>query len=220
MSLFSPEHGIRGILDAKVPSERDEKTGLTINSLYGETRRPTDAMLAGIDTLVIDLQDRRSFLYYQTAMAYDGGGRRETVGRRSRSPEPINGWQIKGRLRRRRPRLYFQMPVRHGMTMGELASCSTRGRRRSAVTCQNWRRDGHDDTGPAWINPSPNMRNLISNALSGHRRDQYSRQPVGRAPSSRSTIGAPWIGGPRLPAAPGAEPRHSLHPTVHAAGST
>jgi Protein of unknown function (DUF1343) len=57
VALFSPEHGIRGILDANVPSSKDEKTGLVIHSLYGDTRRPTAAMLQGIDTMVIDLQD-------------------------------------------------------------------------------------------------------------------------------------------------------------------
>src|SRR4029077_11576429 len=57
VALFSPEHGIRGQLDDRVPSSRDEKKGLPIHSLYGETRRPTTAMLTGIDTLVVDVQD-------------------------------------------------------------------------------------------------------------------------------------------------------------------
>ena len=71
VALFSPEHGIRGVLDANVPAEKDEKTGLTIHSLYGETRRPTDAMLQGIDTLVLDLQDIGARFYtYMTTMAY------------------------------------------------------------------------------------------------------------------------------------------------------
>ena len=71
VALFSPEHGIRGILDAKVPSEKDQKTGLVIHSLYGDTRRPTDAMLEGVDTLVFDLQDIGARFYtYMTTMAY------------------------------------------------------------------------------------------------------------------------------------------------------
>ena len=71
VALFSPEHGIRGILDAKVPTEVDEKTGLPIHSLYGDTRRPTAAMLEGIDTIVIDLQDIGARFYtYMTTMAY------------------------------------------------------------------------------------------------------------------------------------------------------
>ena len=71
MALFSPEHGIRGALEANVPSTRDEKTGLPIHSLYGDTRRPTDAMLQDIDMLVIDLQDIGARFYtYMTTMAY------------------------------------------------------------------------------------------------------------------------------------------------------
>ena len=69
--LFSPEHGIRGILDAAVPSATDEKTRLPILSLYGETRRPTPAMLDGLDVVVIDLQDVGARFYtYMTTMAY------------------------------------------------------------------------------------------------------------------------------------------------------
>ena len=69
--LFSPEHGIRGILDAAVPSATDEKTRLPILSLYGDTRRPTPAMLDGLDVVVIDLQDVGARFYtYMTTMAY------------------------------------------------------------------------------------------------------------------------------------------------------
>ena len=71
VALFSPEHGIRGILDEKVDSSKDEKTGLPIHSLYGATHRPTDEMLQGIDTLVLDLQDIGARFYtYTTTMAY------------------------------------------------------------------------------------------------------------------------------------------------------
>ena len=77
VALFSPEHGIRGILDEEVPSSRDEKTGLPIHSLYGETRRPTAEMLKGIDTLVFDIQDigARFYTYPQHDGERDGGGR-------------------------------------------------------------------------------------------------------------------------------------------------
>ena len=90
VALFSPEHGIRGMLDDKVPSRRDEKTGLPIHSLYGETRRPTDAMLDGLDTLVVDLQDIGARFYtYPTTMAYvhGGGGEAQAAGGRARSAE-------------------------------------------------------------------------------------------------------------------------------------
>ena len=127
VALFSPEHGIRGVLDANVPSTRDEKTGLPIHSLYGDTRRPTDAMLQGIDTLVIDLQDIGARFYtYMTTMAYvmeEAAKRKMPVVVLDR-PNPIDGFQIEG------PTLdksglgftgYFPMPIRHGMTLGELA---------------------------------------------------------------------------------------------------
>ena len=127
VALFSPEHGIRGVLDANVPSTRDEKTGLPIHSLYGDARRPTDAMLQGIDTLVIDLQDIGARFYtYMTTMAYvmeEAAKRKIPVVVLDR-PNPIDGFQIEG------PTLeksglgftgYFPMPIRHGMTLGELA---------------------------------------------------------------------------------------------------
>ena len=114
--LFSPEHGIRGILDASVPSAVDE-TGLTINSLYGETRRPTGAMLDGLDTIVIDLQDIGARFYtYMTTMAYvmeEAAAHKVAVVVLDR-PNPVNGFQVEG------PTLdkaalsfvgYFPMPI-------------------------------------------------------------------------------------------------------------
>src|SRR5262249_55091991 len=71
VALFSPEHGIRGLADEKVASSRDEKTGLPIHSLYGATLRPTDDMLRGIDTLVVDLQDIGARFYtYPATVGY------------------------------------------------------------------------------------------------------------------------------------------------------
>ena len=99
VALFSPEHGIRGILDAEVPSSRDERTGLPIHSLYGDTRRPTDAMLAGIDTMVIDLQDIGVRFYTYTAtMGYvmEEAAKRKIAVMVLDRPNPINGWQIEG----------------------------------------------------------------------------------------------------------------------------
>src|SRR6185295_6372524 len=125
VALFSPEHGIRGVLDASVPSTKDEKTGLPVHSLYGDTRRPTDAMLQGIDTLVIDLQDIGARFYtYMTTTAYvleEAAKRKIKVVVLDR-PNPIDGTHVEG------PALdagaigftgYFPaMPVRHGMTLG------------------------------------------------------------------------------------------------------
>ncbi|MBY0494824.1 MAG: DUF1343 domain-containing protein [Cyanobacteria bacterium] len=213
VSLFSPEHGIRGILDTNVPAGRDEQTGLTIHSLYGDTRRPTDAMLAGIDTLVIDLQDVGVRFYtYQTAMAYvmeEAAKRKLSVVVLDR-PNPINGWQIEGPTSEPSKEYisYFQMPVRHGMTMGELAKLFNEENNinvdLTVIPLENWRRDyWYDETGLEWINPSPNMRNLNQATLyPGVGAIEYSNVSVGRGTDQPfEQFGAPWIDGPRLSAA-------------------
>ena len=99
MALFSPEHGIRGILDENVPSATDQATGLPIHSLYGATRRPTDEMFAGIDTMVIDLQDIGARFYtYPATMAYvmEESAKRGIPVVVLDRPNPIGGWQIEG----------------------------------------------------------------------------------------------------------------------------
>jgi len=213
VALFSPEHGIRGILDATVPAERDEKTGLAIHSLYGDTRRPTEVMLAGIDTLVIDLQDVGVRFYtYQTTMAYvmEEAAKRKIAVVVLDRPNPIGGWQIEGPMSPPSTEFisYFEMPVRHGMTMGELARLFNEERKIHAdltvIPLENWARDGwYDDTGLTWINPSPNIRNLNEAALyPGIGAIEYSNVSVGRGTDQPfEQIGAPWIDGPRLAAA-------------------
>jgi uncharacterized protein YbbC (DUF1343 family)/CubicO group peptidase (beta-lactamase class C family) len=213
VSLFSPEHGIRGILDADVPSEKDAKTGLPINSLYGDTRRPTAAMLAGIDTLVIDLQDVGVRFYtYQSTMAYamEEAARLKIAVVVLDRPNPINGWQIEGPTSEPSQEFisYFPMPVRHGMTMGELAKLFNEENKINAdltvVPLENWRRDDwYDDTGLAWVNPSPNIRNLNQATLyPGIGAIEYSNVSVGRGTDQPfEQIGAPWIDGRRLAAA-------------------
>jgi uncharacterized protein YbbC (DUF1343 family)/CubicO group peptidase (beta-lactamase class C family) len=211
-ALFSPEHGIRGILDAKVPSEVDEKTKLQINSLYGETRRPTAAMLEGLDALVIDLQDIGARFYtYMTTMAFvmEEAAKRKIAVFVLDRPNPVNGWQIEG------PALdkesvgftgYFPaMPIRHGMTMGELAKLfngeNKIGADLTVVPMKNWRRDDwFDDTALPWINPSPNMRNLNEAALyPGIGAIESTNLSVGRGTDTPfEQVGAPWIDGVQL----------------------
>jgi len=214
LALFSPEHGIRGILDADVPSSRDEKTGLPIHSLYGATRRPTDDMLRGLDTIVIDLQDVgvRFYTYYATmGLVMEEAAKRKIAVVVLDRPNPINGWQIEGpNLDALGDRLitYFQMPVRHGMTMGELARLINSEKKIDAeltvVPVEHWRRDSwYDETGLAWVNPSPNMRNLNQATLyPGIGAIEYSNISVGRGTDQPfEQLGAPWIAGPRLAAA-------------------
>ena len=221
VALFSPEHGIRGVLDADVPAGKDEKTGLAIHSLFykGGTGRPQEGSLTGIDTLVIDLQDVGARFYtYQLAMGYameEAAQRKIAVVILDR-PNPINGWQIEGPLSREpgsgeSPNTfiaYLPMPIRHGMTMGELARLYNEekkiGAELTVIAMDNWQRDDwYDDTGLSWINPSPNMRNLNQAALyPGIGAIEYSNISVGRGTDQPfEQIGAPWIDGRRLAAA-------------------
>jgi len=211
-ALFSPEHGIRGILDANVPADVDEKTRLPIHSLYGDTRRPTDAMLAGLDAVVVDLQDIGARFYtYTTTMAFvmeEAAKRKLPVFVLDR-PNPVNGWQIEGPALDRDATSfvgYFPaMPVRHGMTLGELARLFNAenkiGADLTVVAMKNWRRDEwFDETALPWISPSPNMRNMNEAALyTGIGAIEYSNISVGRGTDTPfEHIGAPWIDGVAL----------------------
>jgi len=212
VALFSPEHGIRGIVDDTVPSTKDEKTGLPIYSLYGATQRPTDAMLSGIDTVVIDLQDVGTRFYtYATTMAYvmeEAAKRKLNVLILDR-PNPVNGWQIEGPPLDEASRGFTgyltAMPIRHGMTLGELARLfNDHGRIGCAldvVALQHWTRtDWFDDTTLEWVNPSPNMRNLVQASLyPGIGALEFANISVGRGTDSPfEQLGAPWIDGRRL----------------------
>jgi uncharacterized protein YbbC (DUF1343 family)/CubicO group peptidase (beta-lactamase class C family) len=212
VALFSPEHGIRGILDAAVPSTKDEKTGLPIHSLYGTTQRPTAAMLEGLDAIVIDLQDIGTRFYtYMTTMAYvmeEAAARKIKVVVLDR-PNPIGGVQIEG------PTLdesavafvgYFPaMPIRHSLTMGELARLFNGEKKIGAdltvVAMKNWRRDAwFDDTALTWVSPSPNMRNLYQATLyPGIGAFESTNLSVGRGTDTPfEHLGAPWIDGRKL----------------------
>ena len=211
-ALFSPEHGIRGVLDEAVPEAVDQHTGLPIHSLYGATRRPTAEMLAGLDAIVIDLQDIGSRFYtYATSMAYvmeEAAPRKIKVIVLDR-PNPIGGVQIEG------PPLdeattgftgYLPvMPVRHGLTLGELAKLFNGEKKIGAdltvVPMRNWRRDDwFDDTGLAWVDPSPNIRNLHQATLyPGIGAFEQVNLAVGRGTDAPfEQVGAPWIDGVRL----------------------
>ena len=212
VALFSPEHGIRGILDATVPSEVDERTKLPIHSLYGETRRPTAAMLEGLDAVVVDLQDIGARFYtYTTTMAYvmEEAARRKLPVFVLDRPNPVNGWQIEG------PSLdkdaasfvgYFPaMPIRHGMTLGEMARLFNAenkiGADLTVVAMKNYRRDHwFDDTALPWVSPSPNMRNLNEAVLyPGIGAIEGTNLSVGRGTDTPfEHVGAPWIDGVQL----------------------
>ena len=208
-ALFSPEHGIRGELDDKVPSSRDAKTGLVIHSLYGETRRPTDAMLANLDVIVIDLQDVGARFYtYATSMAYmlEAAAAHKLPVIVLDRINPIDGYSIEG------PSLnpselsftaYQPMPIRHGLTIGELARYFNHRIEASltVVPVQGWdRRSWFDEAGLTWINPSPNLRNLVSATLyPGVATIEGANVSVGRGTDTPfQLVGAPWIDAAQL----------------------
>jgi uncharacterized protein YbbC (DUF1343 family)/CubicO group peptidase (beta-lactamase class C family) len=212
VSLFSPEHGIRGLLDAAVPSTTDEKTGLPIYSLYDTTERPTADMLTGLDAIVVDLQDVGTRFYtYMTTMAYvmEAAAARHIRVIVLDRPNPIGGVDIEG------PALdpgvigftgYLPaMPIRHSLTIGELARLFNGERSLGAdltvVPLEHWRRDEwFDDTGLGWVNPSPNMRTLYAATLyPGLGAFEATNLSVGRGTDTPfEQVGAPWIDGPKL----------------------
>ena len=211
VALFSPEHGIRGVIDGPVSSSLDTRTGLPIHSLYGETRRPTAEMLLGLDTLVVDLQDVGARFYtYATTMAYvlEAAAARGTRVVVLDRPNPIGGVDVEG------PILddssigftgYFPAPVRHGLTLGELALLFNTergiGARLEVVAMRGWRRETwFDQTGLSWVNPSPNMRNLHQALLyPGIGALEGANLSMGRGTDTPfEQIGAPWIDGPEL----------------------
>jgi len=211
VSLMSPEHGIRGVLDEAVPSTTDPATGLTIHSLYGATRRPTGEMLAGLDAIVIDLQDIGTRFYtYMTTMAYvmeEAAARRIKVFVLDR-PNPIGG-NVEGPPLDERAVGFTgylpAMPVRHGLTLGELARLFNGekgiGADLTVVGMTGWRRDmWFDQTTLAWINPSPNMRTLYGALLyPGLGAFEQTNISVGRGTDKPfEQFGAPWMDGVAL----------------------
>lgn len=192
-ALFSPEHGIRGQADAALADTVDEKTGLPIYSLYGNSpprlagqdaaaydqaviaaRAPKPEHLRGLDALVIDLQDigARFYTYSATLGAALEAAAREKVRLIVLDRvNPISGY-IEGPVMSRPPSFigFHPVPVRHGLTLGELARLYDRERGWKAdlvvVRCEGWTRDRWmDETGLAWVNPSPSMRSLTAATL-------------------------------------------------------
>jgi len=214
VSLFSPEHGIRGLLDEKVASSRDETTGLPIYSLYGDTRRPTDAMLSGIDAIVVDLQDIGARFYtYPATVAYvmeEAARRRLGVIVLDR-PNPVNGFDVEGPFQDA-PSIgfngYLPMPIRHGLTLGELARLfngeKAIGADLTVISMRNWTREHwFDETALPWINPSPNMRNMLAAIVyPGIGAIEGTNISAGRGTDTPfEQFGAQWIKGVEVAAA-------------------
>jgi uncharacterized protein YbbC (DUF1343 family)/CubicO group peptidase (beta-lactamase class C family) len=215
VALFSPEHGLEGSAaeGAKVDSSRDAATGLPIYSLYGDTQRPSAQMLEGIDTLVFDIQDVGARFYtYITTMGYclEAAGKKGIEFYVLDRPNPINGAEVDGPVLDPDLRSfigYFPMPIRHGMTVGELAEMFNGENHLNAklhvIKMEGWERtDWFDETGQAWINPSPNLRNLTEETLyPGVCLLEGANVSVGRGTDTPfEMVGAPWIDGRALAA--------------------
>lgn len=205
VALFSPEHGIRGLLDEKVSDGRDEKTGLPVYSLYGERRAPTLEQVAGLDVLVFDIQDIgcRFYTYISTLgncmeVAAKAGIGFMVLDR----VNPVTGQHVEGPVLSA-PRSFVgwhEIPMRHGMTAGELARLFNAERgigvKLTVVPCRGWRRrDWYDTTGLPWVNPSPNMRSLTEAVLyPGVGVLETCAVSVGRGTGTPfEVIGAPYV---------------------------
>ncbi len=169
-ALFSPEHGIRGAEPegAIIENRIDSKTGLTVYSLYGKTKRPTDEMLKNIDILCFDIQDVGARFYtYIWTMAYA----MEECAKHKKTfivfdrPNPIGGINVEGNILDKEYKSfvgYFPIVQRHGMTIGELAqlfntefkiNCDLK-----IIPLKNWNRESFFDTqNLMWVPPSPNI---------------------------------------------------------------
>jgi uncharacterized protein YbbC (DUF1343 family) len=206
IALFGPEHGIRGAVDEHVPDGTDEATGLPVYSLYGTRTQPTAEQLAELDTLVFDIQDIgvRFYTYISTLMhsmaaAAEHGVRFVVLDR----PNPLGGLTTEGPLADA-DRLDFiachPIPVRHGLTVGELARLFAAEKNLAldlhVVELEGWQRaDLWDATGLTWINPSPNMRSLTQALLyPGIGLLEFTNVSVGRGTDTPfEVVGAPWI---------------------------
>lgn len=205
-ALFSPEHGIRGAVDAEVADSRDESTGLPIHSLYGKTRKPSKESLEQLDALVYDIQDigARFYTYISTlGLVLEAAKERGIPLYVLDRPNPIGGVEVAGPVRDDGFASFIAhhaLPVRHGLTVGELAGLFNRERKIGAdlhvIPCRGWSRaDLYDQTGLLWVNPSPNMRSLNEALLyPGIGLLEASNLATGRGTDTPfERLGAPWI---------------------------
>jgi uncharacterized protein YbbC (DUF1343 family)/CubicO group peptidase (beta-lactamase class C family) len=209
-AIFSPEHGIAGKLDTEdIGNSKDAATGAKIYSVYGNTdvkRRPTAEEMAGLDAIVYDIQDVGvPFYTYESTLGYF----LEAAAKANKEiivldrPNPITGAFVQGPVADIGKESfvgYWQTPIRHGMTIGELAKMFNAERainaRLTVVNMEGWMRgDWFDSSGLPWINPSPNMRSLNEATLyPGIGMIEDTNISVGRGTDTPfEIVGAPWI---------------------------
>jgi len=210
-AVFSPEHGLSGKIDKKINSSTEPSTGLPLYSLYGEVRRPTDTMLKGLDALVFDIQDAgvRFYTYISTmGYAMEAAAHKGIDFYVLDRPDPINSSSVQGPVMDRDLTCftgYFPLPVRYGMTVGELAEMFNAeykiGARLHVIRMKGYQRtDWYDDTGIRWVTPSPNLRSLTEAILyPGVAMVEGANVSVGRGTETPfELLGAPWIDSVRL----------------------
>lgn len=213
VALFSPEHGIRGKEKGgkSIGHGHDKKTGLPVYSLYGKTMRPTDEMLKGLDALVFDVQDIGTRFYtYITTLAYalEEAAKRGITFVVLDRPNPITGFIVEGEVLD--PEIshftaYLRVPVRHGLTMGEIAILHNDVMGLNAdlkvIQMEGWERHmWWDETGLKFLPTSPNIRNLKAATLyPGIGSLEATNVSVGRGTKKPfEHFGAPWIDGKEL----------------------
>jgi uncharacterized protein YbbC (DUF1343 family)/CubicO group peptidase (beta-lactamase class C family) len=214
-AIFSPEHGVTGAMDTTdLANSKDAATGVPVISVYGvkdTDRRPSLEALKNLDAIVFDIQDAGARFYtYETTLGYfieaaaKAGIELIVLDR----PNPITGSFVQGAIPDPGGESfvnYSPVPVRHGMTMGELAQMFNAERhinaRLTVVPMEGWMRgDWFDSTSLAWINPSPNLRSLTQGTLyPGVGVVEYTNVSVGRGTDTPfELLGAPWIKGVEL----------------------
>jgi uncharacterized protein YbbC (DUF1343 family)/CubicO group peptidase (beta-lactamase class C family) len=216
-AIFSPEHGVTGTLDTTdVGNSKDEGTGVPVYSVYGGTdaaRRPSADVMKRLDAVVFDVQDAGvPFYTYETTLGYflEAAAQASVEMIVLDRPDPITGSFVQGPVAdagHERFTDYWTVPVRHGMTMGELAKMFNVERNINAkltvVPMEGWQRgDWFDSTGLEWVNPSPNLRSVTEAALyPGVALIEYTNVSVGRGTDTPfELVGAPWIKGRELAA--------------------
>lgn len=210
-ALFSPEHGFEGVLDQARIADAKHASGLQIHSLYGEVRKPDAAMLAGLDTLVFDVQDAGARFYTYAAtmrLAMEAAAENHLEFVVLDRPNPIGGVLAQGPVLAEGDESFVAphtIAIRHGMTLGELAhmfdveralGCSLQ-----VVPMEGWQRGMlFEDTGLAWVNPSPNLRTPTQALLyPGVALLETSNVSVGRGTDTPfEVVGAPWLDGEAL----------------------
>jgi len=211
-ALFSPEHGFAGVSESSMvasgrfllPGGRD----IPLFSLYGSTKAPERSMLSGLDVLVFDIQDIGARFYtYSTTMAksMEAAAALKIPFIVLDRPNPLGGAVVEGPVLEDDPALksfisYIPVPIRHGMTMGEIARLynfhARLGAELSVIPLKGWKREmWGDKTGQPWVRPSPNMPDLDSAVLyPGIGCFESSNLSVGRGtPIPFRWIGAPWL---------------------------